>query len=208
MPIYFGTNTYWEPIKVELPPTHGKRWFRVIDTSLPDEEDIVTGDEAVFALTGAASLHGDAVCLPSATQCRGIKLKVGQSETLDTFDANGNPVTYELKLAAIAKHEVSASSARAHAATRAARTARSGRRPDASSEPHTEPRIVSSSYRGRSPTTWTRSNERGMASCAAHSPFCTKTTNASPWQAIEYWRCIKRARTPCKVCTGTWPPFV
>src|SRR5205823_4130401 len=56
-----------------------------------------TGDEAVFALTGAAILHGNAVCLPSATQCRGIKLKVGQSETLDTFDANGNPVTYELK---------------------------------------------------------------------------------------------------------------
>ena len=100
-----------------------------------------TGDEAVFALTGAAILHGNAVCLPSATQCRGIKLKVGQSETLDTFDANGNPVTYELKLAAIAKHEVSASSARAHAATRVARTARSGRRAHASSERKTAKRL-------------------------------------------------------------------
>ena len=100
-----------------------------------------TGDEAVFALTGAAILHGDAVCLPSATQCRGIKLKVGQSETLDTFDASGNPVTYELKLAAIAKHEVSASVARADAATRAARTARSGRRADASSERKTAKRL-------------------------------------------------------------------
>jgi hypothetical protein len=93
-----------------------------------------TGDEAVFALTGAAILHGDAVCLPSATQCRGIKLKVGQSETLDTFDANGNPVTYELNLAAIAKHEVSASAARAHSAAHAAKTARSGRTLDLSSE--------------------------------------------------------------------------
>ena len=100
-----------------------------------------TGDEAVFALTGAAILHGDAVCLPSATQCRGIKLKVGQSETLDTFDASGNPVTYELKLAAIAKHEVSASVARADAATRAARTARSGRRAGASSERKTAKRV-------------------------------------------------------------------
>ena len=100
-----------------------------------------TGDEAVFALTGAAILHGDAVCLPSATQCRGIKLKVGQSETLDTFDANGNPVTYQLKLAAIAKHEVSASVARADAATRAARTARSGRRAGASSERKTAKRV-------------------------------------------------------------------
>ena len=100
-----------------------------------------TADEAVFALTGAAILHGNAVCLPSATQCRGIKLKVGQSETLDTFDANGNPVTYELKLAAIAKHEVSASVARADAATRAARTARSGRRAGASSERKTAKRL-------------------------------------------------------------------
>jgi hypothetical protein len=93
-----------------------------------------TGDEAVFALTGAAILHGNAVCLPSATQCRGIKLKVGQSETLDTFDQNGNPVTYELKLVAIAKHELSASSARAHAATGAAKTARARGTNDASSE--------------------------------------------------------------------------
>ena len=100
-----------------------------------------TGDEAVFALTGAAILHGNAVCLPSATQCRGIKLKVGQSETLDTFDANGSPVTYELNLAAIAKHEVSASSARAHAAKRAARTARRGRRAHASSERKTAKRL-------------------------------------------------------------------
>src|SRR5207249_2660632 len=44
-----------------------------------------TGTEAVFALTGAAILHGSAVCVPSPTQCRGIKLQVGQSETLDTF---------------------------------------------------------------------------------------------------------------------------
>lgn len=48
VPIYVGTNTYWEPIQVELPPTPGRRWFRVVDTSLTGEEDIVTDEEAVF----------------------------------------------------------------------------------------------------------------------------------------------------------------
>ncbi|TMK99664.1 MAG: hypothetical protein E6G34_03820 [Actinobacteria bacterium] len=96
-----------------------------------------TGNEAVFALTGAAILHGAAVCLPSATQCRGIKLHLGQSETLDTFDANGNPVTYELKLVAIAKHEVSASTARARTATRAAKAARIALADGAARHPHT-----------------------------------------------------------------------
>ena len=48
VPIYMGTNTYWEPVQVELPPTPNKRWFRVVDTSLSGEEDIVTDDEAVF----------------------------------------------------------------------------------------------------------------------------------------------------------------
>jgi len=48
VPIYFGTNTFWEPIEVELPVVDGKRWYRVVDTSLPGEEDIVTDDEAAF----------------------------------------------------------------------------------------------------------------------------------------------------------------
>ncbi|MDB5349790.1 MAG: glycogen debranching enzyme GlgX [Planctomycetota bacterium] len=48
VPIYVGTNTFWEPLDVELPPTPGKRWFRVVDTSLPSGEDIVTDEEGVF----------------------------------------------------------------------------------------------------------------------------------------------------------------
>ena len=46
--IYVGSNTYWEPMEVELPAVEGKRWFRVVDTSLLDDQDIVTEEEAVF----------------------------------------------------------------------------------------------------------------------------------------------------------------
>ena len=48
VPIYLGTNTFWEPLHVELPPTPGKRWYRVVDTSLLNGEDIVTDEEAAF----------------------------------------------------------------------------------------------------------------------------------------------------------------
>src|SRR5262249_28617234 len=41
VPIYVGTNAFWEPLGVELPPVEGKRWYRVVDTSLPEGEDIV-----------------------------------------------------------------------------------------------------------------------------------------------------------------------
>ena len=48
VPIYVGTNTYWESLDIELPPTPGKRWFRVVDTFLPPGEDIVDDEESVF----------------------------------------------------------------------------------------------------------------------------------------------------------------
>ncbi len=48
LPIYVGSNTFWEPLEVELPPVEGKRWYRVVDTSLPDGQDIVGDEEAVF----------------------------------------------------------------------------------------------------------------------------------------------------------------
>ena len=48
VPIYLGTNTFWEALDLELPPSNGKRWYRVVDTSLPPGEDIVTDEEAVF----------------------------------------------------------------------------------------------------------------------------------------------------------------
>jgi glycogen operon protein len=48
VPIYVGTNSYWEPIEVELPTLKTGHWYRVVDTSLPVGEDIVPDEEAYF----------------------------------------------------------------------------------------------------------------------------------------------------------------
>ncbi len=48
MPIYVATNTYWEPLTIELPEVEGLRWYRVVDTALPVGEDIVPEEEAFF----------------------------------------------------------------------------------------------------------------------------------------------------------------
>jgi hypothetical protein len=77
-----------------------------------------TGNDVLFGLTGEAILHGSATCKPSATQCQAIELQVGQSETLEVLEANGAPVTYELKLLSIDKSISSASTARVHDAFR------------------------------------------------------------------------------------------
>jgi glycogen operon protein len=47
VPVYVATNTFWEPLTVELPETKDRRWYRVVDTSLPVGEDIVQ-EEAFF----------------------------------------------------------------------------------------------------------------------------------------------------------------
>jgi len=77
-----------------------------------------TGKDVVFALTGAAILHGSATCKPSPTQCQGIELQVGQSETLEVVEPSGSLVTYELKLLSITKSISTASTARVHSALR------------------------------------------------------------------------------------------
>ena len=48
VPIYVAANSFWEPLTVELPPIEGRRWYRVVDTSLPPGEDIVPEEEAFF----------------------------------------------------------------------------------------------------------------------------------------------------------------
>ena len=48
VPIYVATNTYWEELHVELPETANRRWYRVVDTSLPVGDDIVPEEEAFF----------------------------------------------------------------------------------------------------------------------------------------------------------------
>jgi hypothetical protein len=96
-----------------------------LDEPLPDKSNIQlvytgvtsTGSErAVFTLTGTPILHGNAVCLPSSTQCQALELKAGQVETLETVEPNGSPVTYELKLLSIVKAGGSASGPSAHGA--------------------------------------------------------------------------------------------
>jgi isoamylase len=47
VPIYVACNAFWEPLEVELPAIEGKRWYRVVDTALPDE-DIVPDEQATF----------------------------------------------------------------------------------------------------------------------------------------------------------------
>ena len=80
-----------------------------------------TGKDVAFGLTGEAILHGSATCKPSPTQCQAIELQVGQSETLEVLEANGTPVTYELKLLSITKSVSTASAAHAHTASKAGR---------------------------------------------------------------------------------------
>ncbi len=48
VPIYVATNTFWEPLTIELPDANGLRWYRVVDTALPVGEDIVPEEEAFF----------------------------------------------------------------------------------------------------------------------------------------------------------------
>jgi len=98
-----------------------------LDEPLPDKANpqlvfmgvvLSTGKDVVFALTGAAILHGSATCKPSPTQCQGIELQVGQSETLEVVEPSGSLVTYELKLLSITKSISTASTARVHSAFR------------------------------------------------------------------------------------------
>jgi hypothetical protein len=73
--------------------------------------------EAVFTLTGESILHGSATCVPSTTQCQAIRLQVGQTETLESVDSSGAPVTYELRVLSIVRITKTARVASAHGAS-------------------------------------------------------------------------------------------
>ena len=97
-----------------------------IDEPLPGKDNpqlvylgvvLKTGKDAVFGLTGEAILHGSATCKPSPTQCQGIELGIGQTETLEVVGPTGQPVIYELKLLSITKSLSSASAASVHTAS-------------------------------------------------------------------------------------------
>ena len=46
--IYVASNAFWEPLTIELPEANGHHWYRVVDTSLPEDEDIVPEEQAAF----------------------------------------------------------------------------------------------------------------------------------------------------------------
>ncbi len=73
--------------------------------------------EAVFTLTGESILHGAATCVPSTTQCQAIRLQVGQTETLESIDASGAPVTYELRIQSILRITKTVAAGTAHSAS-------------------------------------------------------------------------------------------
>lgn len=62
---------------------------------------IAGGKSATFTLVGEAILRGSAACLPSASQCKAIDLKVGDTEELEYVPLGGSAVTYELYVVSI-----------------------------------------------------------------------------------------------------------
>jgi hypothetical protein len=73
------------------------------------------GKGAVFTLNREAILKGEAVCVPSTSQCEAIDLAVGQTEELAYLEPDGQSVPYELKLVSIAKLQAAtARAARRH----------------------------------------------------------------------------------------------
>jgi len=67
------------------------------------------GKSATFTIVGEAILHGNASCLPSASQCQAIDLKPGQFEQLEVIQ-NGLTLTYELRVVSISSSKASAGS--------------------------------------------------------------------------------------------------
>lgn len=70
------------------------------------------GKSATFTLVGEAILRGAAKCLPSASQCQAIELKIGQSEEFEYLPPTGAAVTYGLQLVSISSTKATASAAR------------------------------------------------------------------------------------------------
>jgi len=68
------------------------------------------GKSATFTLVGEAILHGNGTCLPSASACQAIDLKVGQVEQLEYLPPGGETVTYELRVVSIASSKASSAS--------------------------------------------------------------------------------------------------
>jgi hypothetical protein len=59
------------------------------------------GKSATFTIVGEDILHGEAKCLPSASQCEAIDLKAGQTEQLEYISGAGQAVVDELRVVSI-----------------------------------------------------------------------------------------------------------
>ena len=65
------------------------------------------GKNAIFTVVGEVILRGNAVCLPSASQCQEIELNQGQTEQLEFLQPNGQAVNYELRIVSLAAAKAS-----------------------------------------------------------------------------------------------------
>jgi hypothetical protein len=68
------------------------------------------GKSATFTIVGEEILHGEANCLPSASQCEAIDLKAGQSEQLEYISATGQAVLDELRVVSIVSDKATSAS--------------------------------------------------------------------------------------------------
>lgn len=68
------------------------------------------GKAATFTLVGEAILHGQAACLPNATQCQAIDLQKERYEQLEYLTPAGEVVTYELRIVSISSTKASTAS--------------------------------------------------------------------------------------------------
>ena len=68
------------------------------------------GKSATFSIAGEAILHGQAACLPNATQCQAIDLQKEHYEQFETLTPTGEVVTYELRVVSITLAKASSAS--------------------------------------------------------------------------------------------------
>jgi len=59
--IHLMMNMYWEPLSFAIPPVSGRKWYRVIDTSLESPDDIMSLGQESEMTTDRYSVNGRSV---------------------------------------------------------------------------------------------------------------------------------------------------
>jgi hypothetical protein len=62
---------------------------------------IAGGKSATFTLVGEPIPRGNGACLPSASQCKAVDVKAGDTEELEYVPLEGTPATYQLQVVKI-----------------------------------------------------------------------------------------------------------